>query len=125
MDASDRGGRKPFLRMVAGEVADRGRPGCPRGPRPGPLEAWRVLTPDPGLALAVADRVSVSLQGIAGRGPTGGRVTRPGRDDRDLIGARPLCPRSALSARPGPAAPSQSLSKEWRRRAQDRRFRTA
>src|SRR5260370_30851366 len=83
--------------MVAGEVADRERPVCPRGPRPGPLEAWRVLPPDPGLALAVADRVSVSLQGIAGRGPTGGRVTRPGRDDRDLIGACCATRRSVIS----------------------------
>src|SRR5258708_14410589 len=98
--------------MVAGEVADRERPVCPRGPRPGPLEAWRVLPPDPGLALAVADRVSVSLKGIAGRGPTGGRVTRAGRDDRDLIAARPLCPTSALPARPGPAPPSQSSSQD-------------
>src|SRR5260370_38744464 len=39
-------------------------------------EAWRVLPPAPGRALGVADPVSVSYSGMAGRGPTGGRVTR-------------------------------------------------
>jgi hypothetical protein len=50
-------------------------------------EAWRVLPPDPGLALHVADRVSVSCARAAGRGPAGGRVTRGAGTGRDLIGA--------------------------------------
>ena len=42
------------------EVADWLFPVCPRWSAIRFGEAWRVLPPDPGLALAVADRVSVS-----------------------------------------------------------------